>query len=99
MSAFWLVISGTLIGAVAPGVSVLYAVYGELITERAGRINLGMEGCLLMGACFGFIATAETGSAAVGVLGGTGRRGLSWPRYRPIWSLGATPTSWRPGWP
>ena len=63
MSTFLLVISGTLTGAVGPGISVLYAVYGELITERAGRINLGMEGCMLTGACFGFLATAETGSA------------------------------------
>ena len=70
MSAFWLVVSGTLTGAVGPGVSVLYAVYGELITERAGRINLGMEGCLLAGACFGFITTVETGSAGTGVLAG-----------------------------
>ena len=70
MSTFWVVLSGTLTGAVGPGVSVLYAVYGELITERAGRINLGMEGCMLMGACFGFIATVETGSATAGVLAG-----------------------------
>ena len=70
MDAFWLVISGTLTGAVGPGVSVLYAVYGELITERAGRINLGMEGCLLMGACFGFLIAAETGSAALGAMAG-----------------------------
>ena len=70
MSTLWLVISGTLTGAVGPGISVLYAVYGELITERAGRINLGMEGCMLMGACFGFVATAETGSATIGILAG-----------------------------
>ena len=70
MSAFWLVISGTLTGAVGPGVSVLYAVYGDLITERAGRINLGMEGCLLMGACFGFLTAAETGSAGLGAMAG-----------------------------
>ena len=76
MTTFWLVISGTLTGAVGPGISVLYAVYGELITERAGRINLGMEGCLLMGACFGFLATAETGSATVGVLAGMAAGGL-----------------------
>ena len=70
MSDFWLVIAGTLTGAVGPGVSVLYAVYGELITERAGRINLGMEGCLLMGACFAFIAAAETGSPALAAAAG-----------------------------
>ena len=64
----WVVVSGAVIGAVGPGISVLYAVYGELITERAGRINLGMEGCMLMGACIGFIGAAETGSAAAGVL-------------------------------
>ena len=76
MSTLWLVISGTLTGAVGPGVSVLYAVYGELITERAGRINLGMEGCMLMGACFGFLATAETGSAGMGVVAGMTAGGL-----------------------
>ena len=77
MSTFWLVLSGALTGAVGPGVSVLYAVYGELITERAGRINLGMEGCLLAGACFGFLATAETGSAATGVFAGMAAGGLA----------------------
>ena len=70
MNTVWLVMSGTLTGAVGPGISVLYATYGELITERAGRINLGTEGSMLMGACFGFIATVETGSASAGVLAG-----------------------------
>lgn len=70
MSTVWLVFSGTLTGAVGPGISVLYATYGELIIERAGRINLGTEGSMLMGACFGFIATVETGSASAGVLAG-----------------------------
>ncbi len=77
MTTFWLVISGSLTGAVGPGVSVLYAVYGELITERAGRINLGMEGCLLMGACFGFLTTVETGSAGIGVIAGMVAGGLA----------------------
>ena len=70
MSTIWLVFSGTLTGAVGPGISVLYATYGELITERAGRINLGTEGSMLMGACFGFIATVETGSASLGLMAG-----------------------------
>ena len=70
MSTIWLVLSGTLTGAVGPGISVLYATYGELITERAGRINLGPAGSMLMGACFGFIATLETGSASLRVSSG-----------------------------
>ena len=68
MSDVWLVLGGTLTGAVGPGISVLYATYGELIIERAGRINLGTEGSMLMGACFGFIITVEASSIAVGVL-------------------------------
>jgi simple sugar transport system permease protein len=70
MSDILLVLGGAITGAVGPGISVLYATYGELITERAGRINLGNEGSMLMGACFGFIATVETGSVTVGVLAG-----------------------------
>jgi simple sugar transport system permease protein len=70
MSTVWLVLAGALTGAVGPGISVLYATYGEVITERAGRINLGVEGCMLMGACFGYVATVESGSVAVGVLAG-----------------------------
>jgi ABC-type uncharacterized transport system permease subunit len=70
MSTIWLVLGGVLTGAVGPGVSVLYATYGEVITERAGRINLGVEGCMLMGACFGYIATVETENIVVGVFAG-----------------------------
>lgn len=70
MTTILLIISGALAGAVGPGISVLYATYGEVITERGGRINLGIEGCMLMGACFGFISTVESGSATVGVLAG-----------------------------
>lgn len=70
MSTFWLVLGGAVTGAVGPGISVLYATYGEVITERAGRINLGTEGCMLMGACFGYIATVESGNVVVGVLAG-----------------------------
>ncbi len=70
MITFWLVIRGMVTGAVGPGVSVLYATYGEVITERSGRINLGTEGCMVMGAVFSFIATVETGNAALGVVAG-----------------------------
>ena len=68
MSATWDVIDGTLVGAVGPAVSVLFATYGETIVERAGRINLGVEGSMLMGACFGFIATLSSGNVVLGVL-------------------------------
>lgn len=57
-------------GAVRGGTSILYAGLGESISERAGVVNLGMEGCLLVGALAGYAIAAETGNAWVGVLGG-----------------------------
>ena len=39
-----------------------------MIGERAGVVNLGLEGVMLMGAVVGFVTTVHTGSAAAGVL-------------------------------
>ncbi|MFN0147317.1 MAG: ABC transporter permease [Dehalococcoidia bacterium] len=55
-------------GAVRAGTSVMYASLGEVIAQRAGIINLGVEGCMLAGACAGYIVTAETGSPYLGVV-------------------------------
>ena len=54
-------------GAVRAGSSVMLATYGEIISERAGIINLGVEGCMIAGACSGFIVTVETGSPVLGI--------------------------------
>jgi simple sugar transport system permease protein len=54
-------------GAIRAGSSVMLATYGEVIAERAGVINLGVEGCMIAGACSGFIVTAETGSPYLGI--------------------------------
>ena len=43
-------IAEILTGAVRSGTSVLYASMGELISERAGVINLGTEGSMVAGA-------------------------------------------------
>src|SRR5262249_45926340 len=45
------------------------AATGELIVERAGMINIGLEGVILSGA-FGAIVGASHGGAALGLLGG-----------------------------
>lgn len=55
-------------GAIRSGTSVMYVALGETLAERAGIVNLGAEGCMLAGACAGFIATARTGNAYLGVL-------------------------------
>ena len=41
---------------------ILLAALGELIVEKAGVLNLGVEGMMIVGAITGFIVTIETGS-------------------------------------
>ncbi|MBI1278458.1 MAG: ABC transporter permease [Anaerolineaceae bacterium] len=57
-----------LTGSIRSGTSVLYAVLGETVSEKVGVVNLGTEGCMLMGACAGFIITYQTGNPWLGVL-------------------------------
>jgi ABC-type uncharacterized transport system permease subunit len=47
---------------------LLLATLGELYNERAGVLNLGIEGIMLLGAMVGFTATYFTGNLALGVL-------------------------------
>ena len=54
----------TIITASTP---LLLAAIGELVVERAGVLNLGVEGMMIMGAVSGFAAAYTVGSAAVGV--------------------------------
>ncbi len=62
------VVVGLLAGSIHSGTPLLYATLAEVIDERAGIVNLGLEGVMLMGAVVGFAATVHTGNAAVGVL-------------------------------
>jgi len=63
-------IADILTGAIRSGTSVMYATQGELISERAGVINLGTEGSMLAGAFAGFAVTVWTGSPWLGALAG-----------------------------
>lgn len=47
---------------------ILLAAIGELVVERAGVLNLGVEGMMIVGAITGFAAAVETGSPWVGFL-------------------------------
>ena len=57
----------TIITASTP---LLLAAIGELVTERSGVLNLGVEGMMIMGAVCGFVAAYTSGSAILGVCGG-----------------------------
>ncbi len=54
--------------AVRISTPLLFASLGELITERSGILNMGVEGMMLMGAFTGFLATSLTGSLLLGLL-------------------------------
>ncbi|MEM7348241.1 MAG: ABC transporter permease [Chloroflexota bacterium] len=53
---------------IAAGTSLVFATIGEILTERAGILNLGVEGIMIMGAVTGFAAAFHSESAWVGVL-------------------------------
>jgi len=59
---------GVFSSSLLTGTSLLYATLGEVIVERSGIVNLGLEGILLIGASTGFAVTAATGSAGLGLL-------------------------------
>ncbi|HUG63149.1 MAG TPA: ABC transporter permease, partial [Methylomirabilota bacterium] len=55
----------TIITAATP---LLIAALGELVAERSGVLNLGVEGMMAVGAICGFAVALETGSPALGVI-------------------------------
>ncbi|NLL36233.1 MAG: ABC transporter permease [Fretibacterium sp.] len=57
-----------LAAAVRSGTPILYATLGEILMEKSGITNLGLEGIMLMGALSGFVVTLSTGSPWLGLL-------------------------------
>jgi len=62
--------------AVVAGTPLLYAILGELITEKSGQLNLGVEGMMLMGAVIGFKMAIATGNPYMALLGAMAAGGL-----------------------
>ena len=57
-------------GMLAAATPFLLAALGELVAERAGVLNLGIEGMMALGAAIGFIIVYSGGGHALGLLGG-----------------------------
>ena len=53
---------------VASGTVLLFAALGEVLAERSGVLNLGVEGMMLIGAMSAFSTTIATGNPWIGVL-------------------------------
>jgi simple sugar transport system permease protein len=62
------IVISMLVGMVRIATPILLAALGELITERAGILNLGVEGIMLMGAFVGFLAAQKTGEIPLALL-------------------------------
>lgn len=59
-------------GAIRVGTPFLFVSLGECLTEKSGRINLGLEGTLVMGAMGAYAISFHSGSPWLGVLGAGG---------------------------
>src|SRR6266849_6890497 len=55
-------------GAIRVGTPFLFVSLGECVTEKSGRVNLGLEGTLVMGAMTAYAISSRSGSAWLGVL-------------------------------
>ena len=61
-------VSNFLYAAILAGVPLLFGTLGEILTEKAGNINLGVEGMMYMGAVFGFMGAYYLDSAIATLL-------------------------------
>ena len=59
-----------LLATIGAGTPLVFAALGELVAEKSGVLNLGVEGMMLVGAISGFIAAAATGSIVVAIICG-----------------------------
>ncbi|WP_298846278.1 ABC transporter permease [Clostridium sp.] len=57
-----------LAAAVVAGTPLLFATLGELLTEKVGNLNLGVEGMMLMGSVIGFMAGISTGNPVIAMI-------------------------------
>src|SRR5688572_31823200 len=65
---WWGIPLAVLGGALRVSAPFLFVSLGECITEKSGRVNLGLEGTLVMGAMAGYGASYLSGSAWLGVV-------------------------------
>ena len=64
MDLFVLILQGIIVAATP----LVFAAIGELVVERAGVLNLGIEGMMILGAVAGFSVTLDSGSYIAGII-------------------------------
>ncbi len=61
---------------ISAGTPILFALLGDLIGQRTGIISINVEGCMLVGACAGYIAACKTQSLMIALISGMIAGGL-----------------------
>lgn len=61
---------GLLVSSIRASTPLLFVLLGECLTQRVGRINLGVEGQMLVGAASGYGVAAASGNPWLGLLAG-----------------------------
>ena len=59
-------------GVIVAATPLVFASIGELVVEKSGVLNLGVEGLMILGAIAGFTVTLETGSYVLGIIAAAG---------------------------
>ena len=57
-----------IVATITAATPLLFAALGEMITEKSGVLNLGVEGMMIVGAVTGFAVTVSVGNPVVGIL-------------------------------
>lgn len=65
-----LILSSVAVSIMAASTPLLFAAMGELVAEKSGVLNLGVEGMMLAGAVLAFIVGLETGSGILAIAAG-----------------------------
>lgn len=55
--------------SIVAGTPLLFGTLGEILSERSGNLNLGVEGMMLMGAVIGFLTGLKTGNPIIAMVG------------------------------
>ncbi len=63
-------LSALIFGSITSAIPLLLAGLGEQLSQKAGVMNIGLEGMVLLGAYAGFMATLSTGSEWLGMVAG-----------------------------
>ncbi len=70
MNADWALVASGLLTIVTAATPLVLASTGELVAEKSGVLNLGVEGMMVVGAIVAFMVGVETGNGALGALAG-----------------------------